>query len=91
MKILVHNVFDNIDGSASVDLEIDDEAKALIAKEFNTTAKTLTDEQISQFVISSIDHYMTLCASEIKENPVKNNIQSKRSQTKKKKLTGTNS
>ena len=91
MKILVHNVFDNIDGSASVDLEIDDEAKALIAKEFNTTAKTLTDEQISQFVISSIDYYMTLCASEIKENPVKNNIQSKRSQTKKKKLTGANS
>ena len=91
MKILVHNVFDNVDGSASIDLEIDAEAKALIAEEFNTSAEILTDEQISQFVISSIDYYMTLCASEIKENPVKKNIRSKETQTKKKKLTGANS
>ena len=68
MKIKVDNIIENPDGTATLNFEIDDEAEAAIAKSFGVTVEELTQEQLQEFVMRSLNEVVAKAEQENKQD-----------------------
>jgi hypothetical protein len=68
MKIKVDSIKENGDGTVTLDFEVDDEAEAAIAKSYGVTVEELTEEQLQEFVIKSLNEAAAKAEQENKQD-----------------------
>ena len=68
MKIKVEKIVQNPDGTVTLDFEVDDEAEAAIAQSYGVTVEELTQEQLQEFVIKSLNQAAAKAEQEIKQS-----------------------
>lgn len=68
MKIKVEKIVENQDGTVTLDFEVDDEAEAVIAKSFGVTVEELTQEQLQEFVMRSLNELVAKTEQENKQD-----------------------
>ena len=68
MKIKVDSYKENDDGTVTLDFEVDDEAEAFIAKSYGVTVEELTQEQLQEFVIKSLNEVVAKAEQENKQD-----------------------
>jgi hypothetical protein len=68
MKIKVDSIKENGDGTVTLDFEVDDEAEAAIAKSYGVTVEELTQEQLQEFVIRSLNEAAAKAQQENKQD-----------------------
>jgi hypothetical protein len=67
MKIKVEKLVENPDGTVTLDFEVDDEAEAAIAKSYGVTVEELTQEQLQEFVMRSLNEVVAKAEQENKQ------------------------
>lgn len=68
MKIKVDSIKDNGDGTVTLDFEVDDEAEVAIAKSYGVTVEELTQEQLQEFVMRSLNQVVAKAEQENKQD-----------------------
>lgn len=67
MKIKVEKIVQNQDGTVTLDFEVDDEAEAVIAQSYGVTVEELTQEQLQEFVMRSLNGVIAKAEQENKQ------------------------
>jgi hypothetical protein len=68
MKIKVEKIVENGDGTVTLDFEVDDEAEVAIAKSYGVTVEELTQEQLQEFVMRSLNEVAVKAEQENKQS-----------------------